>query len=430
MRTLAISALCSAFVFALVACSPLDAVSGFGNRVLPAACGASEAPWLFPANSRAPAPPASAGVPLHAVTYNLHSGLGARFALRRARARVESNLRAIAQTIAASAPAASPPDVIALNEVDFAARRSGGFDQARFIAAELKRVTGFEYQIINGETWERRLPGFEVRFGNAVLVRHPVVEAGACLYGEAGKCRPLGAADTLPALRALGLRNRIAHENRGLIKLTLNFHGRPVDVLVTHLEAFVLAEREAQAAHLLRRFVDPRRTTVLLGDFNTVPTVLTSRRTYFAADRTHDILTSGSLADARIMHAASRGNTDLAEWATYPATAPKWPLDGVLGSLDLVATEVAVIGATQSDHRGLSVRYALSAEPATVAAQRVRHDAIRRRQFDQILSCDLASAGPELAARARWLLQGTGFLEIASLAERQRLMQAALVPAL
>lgn len=425
MRAFAIAVSISALVSVLAACFPLDTVSGFGNRTLASACRGEQAPWLIPVGI-APALKSS-GSPLRAVTYNVHSGLGARLAFRGSRRVVESNLRAIAQTIAAAAPGDAAPDVIALNEVDFSARRSGGFDQARFIADELLRLTSYEYRVVSGETWRRNFPGFEVSFGNAVLVRHPVISAGACLFDDAGTCRPIHAGDDLPPLRALGLRNRIARENRGVIKLTMDFHGRPVDVIATHLDAFVLAEREAQAAHLLRRFVDPAHTTLVLGDFNTVPTALAHGRTYFIADRTHDILTSGSVADARILHASIHGRADLDEWATYPAAAPKWPLDGILGSLDLIPERVTAIGEMQSDHRGLAVRYSLRTDPAVVAIQRARHDAIRRRQFAQILRCDLGGSGPEHAARIRWLLHGTGFLEIASLAERQRLM-AALPP--
>jgi len=428
MRALAVSLCTAAVVLPLFSCSPLDGISGFGNRVSAGACAASAAPWLIPAAAVVPSA-AEPRLRLRAVTYNIHSGLGPYFALRGSRATVESNLRRIAEAIAATAPARDAPDVVALNEVDFAARRSGNFDQARFIAGELGRLTGYVYEVISGETWRRRIPGFEVRFGNAVLVRHAVISAAACAYVDADECNPVAAPTALPALRAPGLRNRIARENRGLIKLGIDFHGVPMDVVVTHLEAFIVAEREAQAAHLVRRFIDPVRTTLLLGDFNTVPTVLTQGRTYFAADRTHDILTSGSLADARILYASVQRRAELSEWATYPASAPKWPLDSVLGSLDLVPTRVVAVGTTQSDHRGLAVDYVVGVEPGTIALQRARHDAIRRRQLAQILSCDLV-AGPQLAARTRWLLQGTGFLEIASSAERQRLAQAALSPPL
>ena len=313
---------------------------------------------------------ASADV-LRVVTYNVHSGLGERHAFRKPRAAVEANLRAIAATIAAATPAGVPPDVVALNEVDFAARRSGGFDQADFVAEELAHLTGAAYEVVRGETWRRRIPGFEVRFGNAALVRHPVLAAKACLLDGSAPC---GAAydGSLPPLRSGALLDRLLSEPRGVVTLTIALAGRTIDVLVTHLDAFVLAEREAQAAHLLHRFVQPGHTTVLLGDVNAVPVEMTRTRRFFTHDRTHTILTSGLLLDARGTYAAHHGIASVAAWATFPAGSPLWPLDIVLGSGDLVPVRVAVIGDTASDHRGLVVEYQLG-EAASVREVSTQH---------------------------------------------------------
>jgi endonuclease/exonuclease/phosphatase family metal-dependent hydrolase len=404
------SFLATGLALLLSACSHFEREGNVGSRVVPASCLAAAAPWILGAPAAFPVEDVHGPV-LRSVTYNLHSGLGPQRAFWRSRAVVEGHLRGIAQSIAAAG--AEPVDVVALNEVDFAARRSGGLDQARYLADALERRTGQRYHIVYGETWRRELFGFEVRFGNAVLVRHPVRASAACLYEDAGGCG-VGAADDMPGLRAKGWLNRMVREPRGLIKLTVDFHDRPVDILVTHLDAFVLPEREAQAAHLLRRFVDPRRTTVVLGDMNTVPTVMTHARAFFAADRTHDILTSGGLADARVLYDSYRGRSDFRAWATYPAEAPAWPLDAILGSLDLVPLEVRVLDEQHSDHRGLYVQYRMANDAAVVARQRDRHDAIRRRQFARILQCDLV--GPTHPAKIAWLKQGTLFSELGPLA--------------
>jgi endonuclease/exonuclease/phosphatase family metal-dependent hydrolase len=357
------------------------------------------------------------GPVLRVVTYNLHSGLGYERALRRPRAEVERNLRGIAAAIARAG--VEPVDVVGLNEVDFDARRSGRIDQAAFLAGELERLTGTRYRVVYGETRRRDVPGFELRFGNAALVRHPVLHDNACLYDNASKCTVTGETAGFPVLHAGGFAHHLAHEGRGVITLTVDFDGRPVDVLVTHLEAFALADREAQAAHLVRHFVQPDRTTVLLGDINAVPTALTYSRAFFAADRTHDILTSGRLADARVLRASVEREADWSVWATYPARRPVWPLDAVLGSLDLAPIHVAAIGGSESDHRGFYVEYRIDDSPGALEAQRTRHDAIRRRQLAQILSCDIEGAGEERRGKLRWLAEGTGFLDIATTVERE-----------
>lgn len=391
--------------------------SGFGSRLVPAACVAQAAPWIL--GDELPTSRFSSldNVPrLRAVTYNLHSGLGPRRAFSKPREEVERYLGGIADAIAQFP---KPIDVVGLNEVDFAARRSGNFDEALFLAQKIEARTREHYQVLYGETWRRRMPGFEVRFGNAVLVRHPVTKAVACLYDDTTGCNIPAADADMPALRSGGFLNRMTREARGLIKLTMDFNGRPVDVIVTHLDAFVLPEREAQAAHVLRRFVDPRHTTLVLGDFNSVPTLMTYTRAFFAADRTHDILTSGGLADARVLYDSRRGQSDFRVWATYPAEAPVWPLDTVLGSLDLVPRDVKVIATQYSDHYGFYVEYGVVDRADIIAEQRARHDAIRQRQLAQIMRCDLTQAS---AAQLHWLKAGTEYLDIASAAQRKALV--------
>ncbi|HEY8554096.1 MAG TPA: endonuclease/exonuclease/phosphatase family protein [Burkholderiales bacterium] len=406
--------LAAALVVLVVASFPLRSGSGFGQRFVSASCLAAGAPWMLGETAAAGAESPPAGPVLRLVTFNLHSGLGPGVGFYRTRATVERHLEGIAAAIVETA---ALPDAVGLNEVDFEARRSGGFDQARYLADALERLAGARYTVVYGETWRRTLPGLEARFGNALLVRHSVLAQAACLYEDADACAR-GPAGDLPSLRAAGLLDRLTREARGLVRATIDFHDAPVDILVTHLDAFALAEREAQAAHLVRRIVDPSRTTVVLGDFNAVPTVMTHERAFLAADRTHDILTSGALADARVLYAARVGVRDFAAWATYPASAPAWPLDGVLGSLDLLPADVRVVESPYSDHHGLYVEYRLLRDAAAIADQRARHDAIRRRQLARIVDCDLVQAG---AAQRRWLATGTGFAEVASGVQRAML---------
>jgi endonuclease/exonuclease/phosphatase family metal-dependent hydrolase len=410
------------FTLLLSACSPSAIESGFGSRAVPAACVAAAAPWILGDNGAAEKTnvQASAAPALRAVTFNVHSGFGPQNPLFQSRASVEEHLSGIAQVIAASST--QPVDIVGLNEVDFAARRTGGIDQAQYLATMLERLTGQRYEVVYGQTKHRRIPGFEVRFGNAALVRHPVLAVKTCMYDNSGDCGLPQASEEMPLLRAAGVVSRLAREGRGLIKLTFDFHGKPIDAIVTHLDAVVLPEREAQAAHLLRRFVEPGHTTVVLGDFNTVPTVMTYTRAFFVADRTHDILTSGGLGDARVLYAARHNRSDFKIWATYPAAAPVWPLDGILGSLDLFPADVRVVRSEHSDHHGLFVQYQPLHDPAAIAAQHTRHNAIRERQLAQILDCDVVG---ESVAKARWLISGTGFADMLPQAERKRLPQVA-----
>jgi endonuclease/exonuclease/phosphatase family metal-dependent hydrolase len=351
-------------------------------------CG-DPAPWVLadPADGGEPdarRDDAPAPLTLDVATYNVHSGLGMRFALFRSRDQVERNLRAIARSIATAARDGGAPDVVALNEVDFGSRRSGWLDQARFIADELEAITGVAYDVVRGETWRRDVPGFEVRFGNAALVRLPVVASAACLFDDLEYCALRPSAEASPAPRRDGLLGRLLREPRGVIRVTLRVQDRLVDVLVTHLEAFALRERETQAATLRSRFLTPDRTTVLLGDMNAVPTVLTRGRWMFSDDRTHAILATGGLADASLSLASRRRQRSLVAWATYPAAAPVWGLDWVLGTTDLAPEDALVFGDSASDHRGLWVRYRWLREDSEIAAARAWYGLVsaRLRAFD------------------------------------------------
>ncbi len=348
-------------------------------------CVCDTPPWLpagLPASER-PAP-AGDGPALRVVTYNLHSGLGPSLTLGKPREVVERNLRALARTIALAGAPDHAVDVVGLNEVDFGARRSGGVDEAAFLARELSRRTGHDYQVIRGVTWERSAPGREVRYGNAALVRHPILRAEAVRFDEG---LPAGLAEGVPSVRSPMLLDRLVRESRGVVTATLRTPAGEVDLLVTHLDAFAQAEREAQAVHLLRRVV-PGRTTVLLGDLNAVPTPLTLHRRFFEDDLTHDLLTSGPLQDARVVVAAREGRGDLKPWATFPADEPVWPLDGVLATLDLVPARVDVIGTTESDHRGLAVDYRVSRDPDALRRGRAWHEAVRLRQVAHLETCE------------------------------------------
>lgn len=394
-------------VLAAVPLFSLQDPSLLGNPVPPAQCRASAPPWQ---GLQVSAPAVAAGPELRVLIFNLHSGLGPGHARNRSAEQVQATLRGIA---AAIVHRAGPVDALGLNEVDFRAARSGWVDQPAFLAAELQRLTGYTYTVLGAPTWRRDAPGRDVEFGNALLVRHPVLATSNCLFGSA-EC---GGADDGAGVRSgdtpgdvlqaggtwLG---RLLAEPRGVLRATLQVEGRQVDVLVTHLEAFATARREEQAAALVRMLARPGRPTVLLGDINAVPSDMTGRRRFLAADRTHDVLSSGPLVDARLVAAARHANPDLAPWATYPASAPAWPLDAVFGSTELWPAEVLTVGGGHSDHLGLYVRYQWTGEEAGVGPLHARMQA---RQLARVQACDLVGPAEARLPRLQWMLEANPF---------------------
>lgn len=357
-------------------------------------------------------PPPAAGPRVRAVSYNIHAGMGLEHALRTSRADVEHHLRAIARHIVGAAPAGTPVDVVALNEVDFGSRRSDWLDQARFLADALGELTGHPYDVVEGVTIDGGPWGFERRYGNALLTRHPVRDVTVCLLDDDAPCAGASPEEaSLPSLSPAGLAGML-RERRGVVKATVELPHGPVDVLVTHLEAVVQAQREAEAAHLVARFVDPERPTLVLGDVNAVPAHRTATRAYFRTDRTHDILTS-TLVDARMVVAARAGARDLGPWATWPADRPRWSLDAALATPHLVVDRFETVGGTESDHLGLLATFA-RADARGLEGGRALHTAFRQRQLERILTCDAPASEQTVATKGRWLTGLAGFSGLAT----------------
>ncbi|MCV3764485.1 endonuclease/exonuclease/phosphatase family protein [Rhizobium sp. TRM95796] len=216
---------------------------------------------------------------LRALTYNVHSCRGSD---RR------HDPERIAEVIAESGA-----EVIALQELDVGRKRSGGIDQAEVIAAHLKMRSHF-HPALHVE---------EERYGDALLTALP---------------------STLHRAAALPSRG----EPRGALWIEIDVDGRKLQVFNTHF-GLSSAERTLQAETLL----GPgwlghercrRAPTLLLGDFNAVP----SSRAFQVISRSMTV-------------AAPRGE---GRWrATFPARWPLLRLDHVFHNNRLKLIDARVI---------------------------------------------------------------------------------------
>lgn len=334
--------------------------------------------------------------PLRVAVFNIRSGFGPDN--RRAPERVREKLNQIAVTLLAE----GPPDVIGLNEVDFHSRRTEFVDQAQFIAERLERA-GFSYQVVRGPAWLRDTPGSEIRYGNALLVRHAIVRARHCRFSELSKCGASKAVGSLPQVALAAPWSWLSHEPRGVVVVDFRWGTRSVRAILTHLDPFSAQAREAQAAQIISGLVPSEGLVVLLGDMNAVPTQQTLHRPWFSADRTHDVLTAGRLYDAR-SELAGDDPSSWKQWATYPARAPRLPLDGIFPSADLAALSLRVIGLGLSDHLGLVGSLSPVDDPRLLQLRREHQASLRAGRFRRIEACDLPRG-----ARASFLswLHGT-----------------------
>jgi endonuclease/exonuclease/phosphatase family metal-dependent hydrolase len=164
---------------------------------------------------------------LRVMTYNVHSCLGMDGRVSPGR---------LARIIARYSP-----DLVALQEVDVGQARTGGVDQAHAIAQKLEMEFHFH-------------PAYrleEEQYGDAVLSMFPmkVIKAGP-LPGAAGR------------------------EPRGAIWIAVEFNGRTVHLLNTHI-GLRRRERKSQVDALLGGEwlgnPDCKAPVILCGDFNTLP---------------------------------------------------------------------------------------------------------------------------------------------------------------
>ncbi len=191
----------------------------------------------------------------------------------------------------AAAIEAAEPDVVALQEVEAGAARSGARDQTQELAARLGWQAHFQ-PAMRGEGGGA--------FGNALLSRLPL---------------RLVASGLLPQLLV-----GIVREPRGISWHAVEVDGQELQVLVTHL-GLTRRERMAQIEALLGPswMGDPRCTgpRLLCGDLNCRPGSPEHRRL------------EEVLVDAALVSPPAAGS------ATFPALRPLVRLDHVLVSPDL-----------------------------------------------------------------------------------------------
>jgi len=256
---------------------------------------ASSSPSSTPAEPQSTAPggtlapcPRSTGTRLRVLTLNIHFGKTPAG---------EPGLGRIARELRAW-----EPDVVVLNEVDRGRGRSGGVAQAR----ELGRLTG----MTAAYGPNRRYGGGTS--GNAVLSRLPVL-------GSRNQPLPFRAG-TIP---------------RGLLRVTVDLEGQPVDVYATHFEHTSPAARRAQAREVGRTVSRGSRPFVLGGDLNATPRGVAL-----------EVLDRFGIIDS--WRVVGRG-----PGFTVPAAAPRKRIDYLLSDDRMVPVRSKVVLSRITDHRGV-----------------------------------------------------------------------------
>src|SRR5690606_30916837 len=123
-------------------------------------------------------------------------------------------------------------------------------------------------------------------------------------------------------------------------------------------------------------------------------------RQWFAADRTHDVLTAGRLFDLR-GELAGEDPSEWGHWATYPEDEPRWGLDAVFATADLTTSGLEVFGNGLSDHLGLVGTLLPVNDAGQLSARQKRHALRHERRFERLRRCDAPKR--ESASFYSWL---------------------------
>lgn len=247
---------------------------------------------------------------LRVMTYNVHSCIGLD-----GKADVSRVARVIAR---------SRPDVVALQELDVGRSRSLGLDQARRIAQQLKMTHHFQATIHLEEE----------RYGDAILTHLP---------------QRLVKAAVLP-----GLPGRPKLEPRGALWVAVEFNGRELQIINTHL-GLSPAERSAQVSALLGSdWIGNgacQQPIVLCGDFNALPSSTAYQRL------------AARLNDTQLLATRHRPA------ATFTSRFPALRIDHIFVSDDLqvsgMETYRSQLARVASDHLPLLARITVPAHQQT-----------------------------------------------------------------
>ena len=223
--------------------------------------------------------PPAADVPVRVATYNIHQGFDLR------------GMPSLEQILAVLEQ--ERPHVIALQEVPRGWVVNGSVDALSWLAQRLRMHSAWG-------------PAADPLWGNAVLSRYPIVHM---------EHHPMPNNDDL-------------NLDRGYLLVTVNLHGKLVQVVATHLHHIESEphHRIPQVAELLNA-VDWSRPSVLLGDLNAQP---------------HH-------AEIRMLAAAglSSGNPAV---LTYPADQPRRQIDYIMTTDALSIVELRSAPTDASDH--------------------------------------------------------------------------------
>ena len=215
-------------------------------------------------------------------------------------------------------------DVVVLNEVDFEAAWSSHVDQAEIIADS----AGFEH-IVRQRNIDVAVPFASLRFGNAVLSKHPILTAELWRF---------------PA-RSLLERVLWGNHDSVIVRIELPGTRSSLTIWATHLEVRDAHARVQAASSIVAHARDSSEPVFVVGDLNSGV-----RGTSKSAQQTAlDVLLESGLFQA---FPSTRDGTPI---ATFPSSGPQRTIDWILVPSDWSLSDGRVLASDLSDHLPVTV---------------------------------------------------------------------------
>jgi endonuclease/exonuclease/phosphatase family metal-dependent hydrolase len=181
-------------------------------------------PWSGLGNAGSPLRPTATRKTLRVMTYNIHVGVGMDKKLDLAR---------IADVINRERP-----DLVGLQEVDRGVKRTEGKDEI----VELAKLTRMDF------SFAHNLDDQGGQYGVAILSRHLIAHADHQKF-----------------------QNRRESERRGMLRAEIEFNGKKINFVTTHLDYQFDDGRLFETEQLLRHLDGIQGLLIIAGDFNDEP---------------------------------------------------------------------------------------------------------------------------------------------------------------
>jgi len=246
----------------------------------------------------------------------------------------------------------SDPDIICLQEVDFASHRSFDINQAQYLALKaaypyVAEAVSWKANYIPFPYWPLEKNFGRMKSGGAVLSKYPIISNHVHLL-------------TKPTSQPWWY--NIFYLHRYLQEVQIELGDKKIKLINLHLEAFDKKDRKAQIELLVKQ-VKEQKIDLVAGDFNMVPeSALKKSRFKGSEDEYENDDSYQSMLKSELLEVIPDTIYALDEmrYFTFPASKPNRRLDYIFYDKALKMIKAEVLPSALSDHLPLKASFQIA----------------------------------------------------------------------